>query len=96
MVSAGVRILRGENYDISMHVQVEQHYDAKRLEIARLVAEGEGKGVQFDKAFPQIRETKVSQVNKLLKLGGRTAELVEKAKTGFSEERKFTYTKGAH
>jgi hypothetical protein len=75
------RILQGESYKITTGIKREISWDQLKLADAFAVAAAEGHGEMFARAFPVERKANLTNLNQLLKYGGRTAEAVELAKT---------------
>jgi hypothetical protein len=83
------RILQGESYKITTGIKREIGWDQLKLADAFAVAQAEGHGLMFSKAFPLERKANLTHLNQLMKYGGRVAEAVTLAKTKETERLEF-------
>jgi hypothetical protein len=83
------RILQGESYRITTGIKRDISWDQLKLADAQAVAEAEGHGEMFARAFPLERKANLTHLNQLLKYGGRTAEAVMHARVKETERIEF-------
>jgi hypothetical protein len=83
------RILQGEQFKITTGIKRELAFDQLKLADAYAVAQAEGHGLMFSKAFPLERKANLTHLNQLMKYGGRVAEAVNLAKTKETERLEF-------
>jgi hypothetical protein len=89
LTDRNARILQGESYKITTGIKREIGWDQLKLADAFAVAQAEGHGLMFSKAFPLERKANLTHLNQLMKYGGRVAEAVTLAKTKETERLEF-------
>lgn len=92
MADRNARILQGERFRVSSGIKRYLTWAQDKLADAAAVADAEGHGDMFGKAFKLEYKANLTQLNNLLKFGGRTAEAIAAAKVKEEERLEFKVT----